>query len=465
MSVLLIDPQRSSIGKGNVWRAINRSLPTLGLAYIASFLEKKGIKVSIIDLKVQMLDIPHIIAILKNTKPDFVGITATTVQINAALEIAKLIKDFDKNINIVMGGPHPHIFAEDLLKLDSIDYVIRGEGEYTFWELVSGKNLSSIYGLAYKLNDDIISNPLRPPISDLDTLPFPARHLLPMDRYRPSPGRYRRLPATSIITSRGCPGKCTFCYTDILGQATRFRSARNIADEIKDLIERYKIKEISFYDDTFTTSRRNVRELCSIILNEKIDITWSCMSRVDCVDKQTLQMMKNAGCHLICYGVESGDETILNNINKKIHLEQAKEAVELTKKTKINVMASFMIGNPGETEETIKKTIRYALELDPDLYVFNITTPFPGTAMFNWAKEKSYLTTYNWDYYDLGHIVMQLPTISPNLIQYYYKYAYRRIYLRFQYMISHLKKINSLGAIKTNTNVFFKMLNDIIIKR
>lgn len=464
MSVLLIDPERSSIRKGNIWKVINRSLPTLGLAYIAAFLEKQGIKVKIIDMRAQIWDMPDIISVVKEFKPEFIGITVTTVQISSALRIAKYIRDFNKDIKIVMGGPHPHIFARDLLKYEFIDYIVRGEGEYTLWELVSGKELTSIKGLTYKLNGDIISNPDRPLTVDLDTFPFPARHLLPMDKYRPSTGRYRRLPATSMLISRGCPGKCTFCYTDVLGRAIRFRSIDNIMEEIKLLVDCYGIREVSFYDDTFTARRDIIFGVCDRIFNEGIDLSWSCSSRVDCVDERLLQLMKRAGCHLVSYGVESADEGILKNINKKISLEKVKEVVALTKKAGILTQTSFMIGNPGETEETVKKTIGFILKLNPDLLVYNITTPFPGTAMFEWAKENGYLTTHNWDDYDLGHIVMRLPTITPESIQYYYKYVYRKFYCRPAYIIKHIKNIKSLDIFKANLKVFFAMLHNVIFK-
>lgn len=465
MSVLLINPPRSAIKEGNIWKTINRNLPSLGLAYIAAYLEKKGIKVLICDIDAEGVDFNKLYKKLKDYGVRYVGITATTVQINSALYIARKIKEFNSAIKIVFGGPHPHILTEETLCLSETDFVIRGEGEETFWELVRGDTLENIRGFSYKENSRLVHNPSRPGIADLDSLPFPARHLLPMEKYRPSAGRYQRLPATSMIVSRGCPGKCTFCYTDVLGHVIRFRSPKNILAEIEFLIERYNIKEISFYDDTFTARRSMVMELCEMLLSKDIDLSWSCLSRVDCVDKELLRSMRRAGCHMVSYGVESADEYILKNINKRISLEKVKDAVRMTRESGITVQTSFMIGNPGETEKTIKKTLDFVLKLDPHIFVYNITTPFPGTEMFNWAKEKGYLTTYNWDDYDLGHIVMKIPTISPELIRSYYRYAYRKFYCRPAYIIRYIRKINSLDTLKTNIKVFFTMLKSIIFKR
>lgn len=465
MSILLINPPRSSIKQGNIWKTINRSLPSLGLAYIAAYLEKIGEKVLILDIDAEGINFDELYQKLKDSSVRYVGITATTVQVNSALYIAGKIKGFDPSIKIIFGGPHPHIFTEEILALPEIDFVVRGEGEETVGELLQGRPQEDIAGLSYKKGSKIMHNKPRPPIANLDSLPFPARHLLPMKKYRPSAGRYRRLPAASMIATRGCPGKCTFCYTDILGPVIRFRSANNILEEIKLLKKDYGIMEISFYDDTFTANKSMVSQLCEMMLSENIDLSWSCLSRVDCVDDNILKIMKRSGCHMISYGVESADEDILKNINKKISLEKVKEAVLITKKAGIDAQTSFMIGNPGETEESAKKTINFVLELDPDIFIYNIATPFPGTKMFNWAKENGFLTTYNWDDYDLGHFVMHLPTISPEAIHRYYKYAYRKYYCRPHYIISRLKKINSLDALKTNAKIFFAMLNDIILKK
>ena len=458
MSILLIDPPRTVIKKGNIWKAIRRNHPSLGLVYIAALLEQYGYRVSIIDMSVETLSLNNLLKGISQNNYTLVGITATTVQINPALLIAQKIKEVLPDVKIVMGGPHPNAMLEEVLSNKSVDYVARGEGEFTMLELAEGKKLESIEGLSYKKNDKLLHNLPRPVIKNLDTLPFPARHLLSMDKYYPTSGSYKRLPAMSMITSRGCPGKCTFCDTDIFGKSIRFRSAKNIVREMEFLIKNYKIKEISFYDDTFTTSKKNIEELCAIIIRDNIDITWSCSSRIDRVDPSLLKIMQRAGCHSICYGIESACEEIQSNIKKKISLSRVGEAIKWTKKANMEVRVSFMLGNPGETEETLKKTIQYAISLKPDIFVFNLTTPFPGTEMFNWAKDKGYLKTFNWDDYDLGQVVMNLPSVRPKTIEKYYRIAYRKSYLRPSYLIRRLGRIKSYHSLMLHLQIFKAMI-------
>lgn len=462
MNILFIDPPRISIKKGNIWKTVNRSLPSLGLAYIAAYLEKQGLEAKILDLRVEEYSIDQVLKKIKLINPEYIGFTATTPQINTALSIAAQIKKHFTNIKIIFGGPHPNIFPDVILDNNFVDMVVRGEGEFTIHEIVRGECHENILGLSYKHNKNIIHNDSRPPIQDLDTLPFPARHLIPVEKYRPSSGNYIRLPFASIITSRGCPGKCTFCHTGIHGKKIRYRSAENIANEIKTLINQYKIKEVSFYDDTFTAYKKNVQELCKILIHEKIDITWSCMSRVDYADFETLKLMKKAGCHQIGYGIESGDETILENIKKRISFDSIRDAVKWTKNAKIDVRAMFMFGNPGETRESIENTINFGISLDPDIYVFNIATPLPGTEMFYWADKNGYLVTKDWDKYDLGQTLMNLPTVSTDVINRYYKKAYRRSYLRLSYIIKQLPKLNSYEAIKMRLNILQNMVSNFV---
>ena len=463
MPILLIDPPRAIIEKGNMWRVLKRSQPPLGLAYIAAYLEQHRHNVSIIDMNLtETSSLDNLLVSISQGEYGLIGITATTVQIKSAFVIAEEIKNKFPHIKIVMGGSHSNAMLEEVLSNNYIDYVVRGEGEVTMLELAAGKVLDSILGLSFKKDGIFIHNPQRPVIENLDILPFPARHLLPMHKYTPTPGNYKRLPAASMITSRGCPGKCTFCNTDIFGNVIRFRSADNIAQEIISLIKDYKIKEISFYDDTFTISKKNIEALCNSIIKNKIDIAWSCMSRVDCINFDILKLMRKAGCHTICYGIESADEQILENIKKKISLNRVKEVIEWTKKTGIGVRISFMLGNPGETEETLKKTIRYAISLNPEILMFNIATPFPGTEMFNWAKQNGYLVTLNWENYDLGRVIMNLPTVDSKTIERYYRIGYRKFYLRQFCLLKRLAKINSLEEFILHIRLFKDMcLNNI----
>lgn len=457
MKIILINPAHIIKGK-NMWKKIDRAIHPIGLAYLASMLLKDNHEVKIIDLGIESVTFNGLRKQISDFNPDVIGITATTALIKSALIIAKETKKAKKDAKIILGGIHPSLLPEEVLENKEIDYILRGEGERAFPDFANGLKPEKIKGFYFKKGKKIIDNGTADPIYNLDALPFPAYKLLKMKKYRPSLGNYRRLPAVAIITSRGCPGKCTFCNTDVFGKRTRFRSAENIIQEIEMLIRDYKIKEISFYDDTFTANRPNVQKFCKLIINKKLDLTWSCMSRVDCVDQQTLKLMKKAGCHQIGYGIESADSKILKNINKKVSLKQAENAIRMTKKVGIDARAMFMFGNPGETMQSLEKTYRYSLKIDPDLVVYNITTPFPGTAMFNWAKEHNYLNTYDWNDYDLARVVMELPTVSPNQILKFYRKAYKGFYLRPKYLFGRLIKIRSWTDVKINFTTFLSLI-------
>jgi radical SAM superfamily enzyme YgiQ (UPF0313 family) len=243
-----------------------------------------------------------------------------------------------------------------------------------------------------------------------------------------------------------------------MGKRIRFRNAENIIGEIEMLIRDYKIKEISFYDDTFTANRNNVLKLCSLIKEKKLDITWSCMSRVDMIDVVLLKEMRSAGCHQIGYGIESADQEVLGNIKKQISFEKVKEAARLTRKAGIDFRGMFMFGNPGETSLTMKKTLQFAIDLNCDLAVFNITTPYPGTEMFDWADKNGYLLTYDWRKYDLSKQVMRLPTVGNEEVEYFYRYAYKKFYLRPGYILKKIFRLRNLLDLQSSAGFFWSLL-------
>jgi radical SAM superfamily enzyme YgiQ (UPF0313 family) len=249
-----------------------------------------------------------------------------------------------------------------------------------------------------------------------------------------------------MLATRGCVGRCTFCYR-IFGPSLRCRSGLALAQEARHLQEHYGIREVCFYDDTFTAVKKEIREFCRGLRELKVDLTWSCFSRIDAVDEDTLRAMKEAGCHQIMYGFESASEEILRNVGKRVDLEQAAQAVRITRKVGIDIRAAFMLGNPGETEQTLEETLQYAMRLRPELVIFNITTPFPGTEMFDWADRQGLLKTRDWEDYDLAHAVMDLPTVSAEKVREFYQKAYRRFYLRPRYIAARLASIRSLSDV------------------
>jgi anaerobic magnesium-protoporphyrin IX monomethyl ester cyclase len=443
MNILLINPYLTR-PEGSFRKRTQSCLPSLGLGYIASVLEKEAIRVRIVDTEAEEISLEEFPKRLRgeNYRYEFIGITAVSSTINTALKMARICKQAFQKSKIVLGGVHPTVLPEEVLANEFVDYVIRGEGEYSFLELAEGKKVNEILGLSYKRNGDIVHNLLREPIEDLDALPFPAYHLMPIKRYHPTPGLYKRLPGIGIIGSRGCPFKCTYCASQSIwpsGKKVRFRSAKNILEEIKFLIRNFEIKEIFFHDDMFTARRSLVSALCEKIINGGIDLTWVCMSRVDAIDEDILRLMK------------------------EISLKQVEKAVALTKKVGIDVRTSFMLGNPGETEVTLRKTIDFAIKLNPTIASFNITTPYPGTELRSWAKEKGYLKTDDYSLLESSKCILELPTISSETVELYAQIALRRFYYRPVYILNRIFTIRSLNDLKVviiSAATAFKILLD-----
>ncbi len=430
MRVLLVNPPKNYRTKKNAWSYVGSNMPPLGLASIAAVLENNGHEVKILDACAEGMSVVDVVEwFARDSCWNFLGITATTPLINFALKIAEGVKQRNSEVKIVLGGVHPSVFPDHILQAPAVDFVVRGEGEFTMLELVSGNALESINGLSYLVSGKAVHTPDRELIENLDLLPMPAYHLLPMKLYRPALGAAKREPAISMLATRGCPGRCTFCFRQF-GKKLRYRSGLLIAKEVKYLQDTYGIREICFYDDTFTALRKEVRDFCTELERLKVKISWSCFSRVDTFHEETFRLMRESGCHQVMFGVESASAEILKNINKRIDIDRAEHVIRSTMKMGILVRAAFMLGNMGETLETMEKTLEWALRVDPDLAVFNITTPYPGSELFDWAAENDFLTSYDWDKYDLATPILSLPTVDAETVARFYKYALRRFYLR-----------------------------------
>jgi len=458
LDVLLISPPVFYEDSDNIWKEINSNFPPLGLASIAACVRQKGYSVKIIDCNIVSPSLHSFEKFFKEKIVEkyasirFIGLTAMTPTIKKAYKIADICKIYFPQATVVFGGVHTTFLYEEVLQKKSVDLAVIGEGEITFQEIVSGKKLKNVDGIAYKKKINgkikIVQTKDRQRISDLNSLPMPAYDLLPILKYRPAKGTYKRLPAMSMITSRGCPGRCTFC-SKTLGMKMVFKSAETIYKEIEFLVKRYGIKQILFYDDTLTVYNENVHKLCDLIIKNRLNISWTCFARVDFVDYNLLKKMKRAGCHQIMYGVESIDKRVLKNINKHINIKQVINATKWTKKARIECRLAFMVGNPGDNLKSIKKNITFVNKLNPDLLIVNITTPFPGTEMYKWAKSKGLILTYDWDDYNLSTPVMRLENLTSSQIKDLYKLMYKRFYFRPKYIFGMFFKIRHLNDILT----------------
>jgi len=420
-----------------------------------------GFSVEIIDAPALELTVDDIIKLVEEKNPRVIGVTSLTSRFNKAVDIAQKIKiKFD--IPIILGGVHATILSEEIMRqYQCFDILVYGEGEYTLLELMqklkinnykglSVRTLKSISGIVFHSKSKAIKTKPRAPIADLDNLPFPARDLLPMDKYVPLPNNYKRKPIAHMVAIRGCPFNCTFCSNNkVFGRKIRFKSPEKVLEEIKYLKENFGTKELSFWDDTLTVNKNWITDLCNLMIKENLDITWTCCARVDTVDRELLNLMAKAGCWNIFYGIEAGDQTLLDNINKGITIEQIKNAVKWTKEAGIEVRGSFMLALPGETPELAKKTIEFAKELDIDYAQFSITTPFPGTQLYDNVEKYGKLSK-DFSLYNLWGSVPFTPIgyKSEEEILEISKSAMRSFYFRPAFILGKLKKIRSLEDIK-----------------
>jgi radical SAM superfamily enzyme YgiQ (UPF0313 family) len=280
-----------------------------------------------------------------------------------------------------------------------------------------------------------------------------------MSLYHSALGAARKKPSIGMITSRGCPGKCHFCFSEMFGVKIRWMSPERILEHILLLKQRYGIREISFYDDTFTADHNRIAVLCQMLLNQKVKISWSCFARVDTVSPDLLLLMKKAGCHQVMYGFETSDETILDRFNKRTNLEQAQNAIRWTKAADINIRGAFMLGSPGETAESIRSTIAFAKKSGIQLAIFNITTPYPGTPLYREFLSKNALLHQNWDLYNRSEPVLNLDTLTPQEVKDFYYKSYREFYLRPVFILRHILKIRTFSEFTISVEALLKMIH------
>ena len=385
----------------------------IGLAYLAAMLEENGCEVKVIDCQGMDIDHSKLKSEIVNFAPDIVGITSIAPMIKSALLSAAIAKEAFPNVQVVLGGPHATFMDMQIMAENAdVDVIVRGEGEQTLLELTQNfpfnKNLEKINGITFRINKNIIRTMNRPFFQDLDELPRPAYHHFDLDKYRLF-GR-RILP---VITSRGCPFQCSFCVaTCMFGKTYRMRSPLNVVDELEWLRDVHKAEAFTFYDDTLTFDKKRLLKICEEIGNRRIGLPWDCQTRVDQVSREVLARMKVAGCQQVFFGVESGCQEVLDAVNKKTSIEQNENAIKLAKETGLFVSISLMIGYPGETLNTIKKTLDFVKRAKPDDAYICIATPFPGTELRSLVEKKGWKISSNWDSYDTMTPVFDNPELK-----------------------------------------------------
>ena len=413
MRVLLVNPSYP-------FEEFPRLLVTL--PYVASALRAQGHEVEILDLLLSRTTPEKIERRMARFRPQLVGITSVTLNHHIANSIGEVVRKCDEQVPIVMGGPHVSFEIEGSFRdLPALDYIGIGEGEHTMVELaraLEGKvDVRDVRGLAARdrATGAIHRTPARKLEDDLDTLPTPARDLVPLARYLAFDSH------ASVVTSRGCPYECVFCSAPAwTGRSVRYRTPSLCVDEIEDLAAK-GFTEITIEDDLFTLYRKHFLAVCGELVRRNTGIRWNAFSRVDTISPEIVETMAKAGCQAICYGVESGNQEVLDLVKKNSNLQKVKEAMRMTQDVGISALASFIIGLPGETEETLRKTVEFANELHQEfgsLYGFHILAPFPGTEVREKAKDYGLeILTSDWTRYDANHVVTRTPGASVEVIQ------------------------------------------------
>ncbi len=438
----------------NVGKKVGTVLPPLGLMYVGSALEGNDYKVKIIDGGAFDYSDEEIIRESKKFNPHIVGVYCNTSGFKRVMGFCRKFKRV-MNIPTIIGGPHAIIQPEEIIVNDCVDYVVTGEGEITLPELLNALNknkpLKNILGIFYKKNGKINKNPKRPLIEHLDSIPFPARHLVDMNKYYIAPHHYKRKPMTNMIVSRGCPFNCSFCTSSRMwGQRYRIRSVENVIEEIKFLVKEYKIKEIGFWDDLFSANKQWIHKFCDQLLKDKIDITWYCDMRVNIVDPDLLRKMKKAGCWCILYGFETMNQLLLDSINKRCTVQDIRNAIKWTKEAGIEIRGNFILGLPNETPEIAKEVIKEICKSNPHYAKFTLLTPFPGTPLYDDVKAGKWGTMIDETDKRTLHIANFKPFGYKSLkqLENIYHYAYLKFYFRPRYIFLRLSLIRSVDDMK-----------------
>lgn len=433
--------------------------PSLSLLYVAGILEAAGCEVLFLDAHAEDLTLDETVARLRAFGPSFIGYTLTTYLFFQSMDWIKAIKA-QVGAPVIVGGVHLSIYPRETLAYPEVDYAVTGEAERALPALLSalvdGGDLSQVKGIAFKRPDGaVVVTPAAPDV-DVDEAPFPARHLIDNSIYYSFISQYRNF--TCFITSRGCPYKCIFCEQG--SKPFRARSPQNVVDELEISVKEHGIRELDFFDSSFTIRKQRVIEICDEIKRRKLDIVWAARTRVDCITDDVLKAMRSAGCNRIYYGIESGNREILQTLKKSTSLEMYRDVVSLTKKNDINTFGYFMVGNPYETEATIRQTIRLALELDLDYAQFSKVTPMPATEMYTLLLKETG-RDYWREHIERGvdeDIPRPLCDMTDAEIQRWTRLAYLRFYYRPKYIARAMGRLKSKEELARSLQTAWQML-------
>ncbi len=454
MKVMLINPPVTFSQKrriGPVASNLFYNSPPLGLCYLASVLIKDNIDVRITDAAVEGLALPEITLRYRKFKPDVVGITSTTYSFQSCIDIARTIKEEYQPAKIVIGGPHATADPQSVFLYNYFDIAVLGEGELTLSELIKAlehrSDLREVNGIAFRRDSELYFTPRREYIDNLDELPFPARHLVPLDLYRPQPNDEKVRPKLSMISSRGCPFGCIFCDKSVFEKEHRSFSPSYIVSEMEHLVREFQAKDIAFLDSCFTVSKERVESIINEMNKRNLRVNWTCTARVDVVTKELLKKMKQAGCWRVRLGIESGDESVLGFINKGITTHQARNAAHWAHEVGLQPKGFFMIGHLTDSKESIERTINFAKSLPLKDITVQINTPLKNTFQYRVHKQYGSLITEDNSRFSYFEPVFIPHGLSREYMYKIYRKFYRSWYLRPAVIWRHIKYLRSPGEL------------------
>jgi anaerobic magnesium-protoporphyrin IX monomethyl ester cyclase len=454
MKIMLINPsldRSTKIRIGPIVENLFYNSAPLGLCYLASVLEQAKHQVRIVDAPVEGLAIDGVMERVSGFSADMVGIATYTASAYSSYELAKKIRCRMPQVKIIIGGDHITSNPGDLLRHPEIDMAVIGEGEITLAELAlaiqKGENASGIKGLAYRSGEEVKFSPPREYIANLDILPFPARHLVPIHYYKPQPNDYKRLPKLSIISSRGCPYACIFCDKNVFKDIYRSFSPGYIVAEMKHLVRDFRARDIAFVDSTFTPNKKRIQGVVEAIKKANLDVTWTCSARVDVLDKELLREMRNAGCWRIRLGIESGNDEVLKFIKKGASKYQVTQVAQWAYELGLAPKGFFMIGHLVDTKDTIEDSIRFACSLPLRDITVQMNTPLKNTPQYGLIEKFGRLTTQDASRYNFWEPIFLPHGLEERELSYYYVRFYLRFYLRPQIWRRYLKDASSVSDI------------------
>lgn len=464
MKVLLLNPPpENNVLFVREGRCMNREAtwenlwPPHTLMYISSLLKKNGHDVKLIDGMVECRSLEDLPKIIGDFNPELSIVNTATATIYGDIRSAKLLKEkYDSKIALI--GVHPTGTHKYIIKeYPEIDYAIRGEPEVISTDLANhlenGNSLSFVDGITYKENGNIIVNKDRE-FADLNKLPYPDRDSIECSHYTLP---FSKKPFTLISTSRGCPSNCTYCAVhQYYGKKFRTRNPKNIVDEIEEVVKKYGIYDFLFWADEALYNLKKMEEISDELIKRDLKIRWFCNSRVDTIKYEVLIKMKRAGCWLMSFGIESGNQEILDNVNKNIKLSQIVDAVKITRKVGIETIGHFIFGLPGENQKTAKQTIKFAKKLGVDYAQFYIATPYPGTKYYEYAKENNLIETYDFSKFEISNAVVKTKEMSSDELMKIRKKAYISFYLDPGFILRRFFKIKNKEELK---NLFLQGFN------